>query len=346
MTVHLQSTLEHWINSGKRKFIHAYLLLDGSWQEQLAESIRAKSTHWEPLIGPFGLNKGQSHPRAPIIVDLAQAPEFIPDWLATGFQTKLGIVVFSELKLEALRVSLKRFTSVLTPESSRPAYLRLYDGRALGCFLQTGFATQWDDFFRNISLIAAPSDYSKGWALYRRVPEGLQIEYGFDERPAAPKAFVLKGENKADEPYDAYFPYRKIGKVQYERMNQCSEQALDSDVYDFFSDALPEQAAKIRREDALIQIRRSRAKAITFGYDTEECIFYWSLISLIVGESFYLHNVVSQYLQVVYVPSEAKLEEILKHINLTLKNKKIDRLIKVWTVTYTYADGVQKSVEF
>ena len=166
--------LDYWIDGALEDGLRPYLVLDGSWQTDLAQQVRAQTDGWEPLFGAPGDPKEEAHGRAPLLVDLAIRPEIRRPWIEQGAPDKLVIIIFSMVDIDTLRRSLKRFQMVHLPDHTDPAFLLYFDARVLACFLESGYATQWDDFFRDFTTIVAPSDETEGWVIYAHVESGLQ----------------------------------------------------------------------------------------------------------------------------------------------------------------------------
>jgi len=303
-----------------------YLVLDASWQEDLASGIRATGEDgWEPLMGSPAENKQDAHARTPLLVDLTIHPAVLARWLVEGFPEKLGIIVFSTVAIEELRTSLKRFLSVITPESGKPVYLRFYDARVLYCFLRHGFPEQWQDFFKNIDLIAAPYDYTSSFAVYRL--RGEQLQLGIETEDSLDyRWFKHENQDRAVENYLATFPFREIEQRQYDDMMHCAQVSFYHEIEQFLRKAFPEKTKGVLRKDLIEFIRTQEKTAIKEGFNGENCALYWILMAIICGINFYEEEHMGRYLSIPWFSHEKRLLDILSAANNYEKNYHIQEL--------------------
>jgi hypothetical protein len=313
-------------------------VFDAVWQEDLARQARAAEAGWEPLMGSHGEHRHDAHPGSPLIIDLNALPAVITPWLEEGFPAKLGIVVFSDLPLAGLRASLKRFSSMLVPEFRTPAYFRFYDARVLHCFLTTGFPRQWADFFRDIQAIATPSDLSLGWTVYQLSDDALIIT-SEDTADRPPITRRLKRDDDPASDYDRSFPFRRIGDAQYASILSCTRRGQDREIHDFLLRAFPDDMATVSETDSLMQIAQARETAESQGYDSEDSVFYWAVLSMMAGARFHEADYTANYLQIRYMSAENKLETLIEEANKILQNPHLTELIDVYEAELAYANG-------
>ncbi|KZK95254.1 MULTISPECIES: DUF4123 domain-containing protein [unclassified Pseudovibrio] len=300
-----------------------YLVLDASWQDELAGSIRSKGEDgWEPLMGSSAEKKQDAHYRTPLLVDLKVHPEALTTWLEAGFTEKLGIIVFSSKPIEELRTSLKRFISVITPESGKPVYLRFYDARVLYCFLRHGFPEQWKDFFKGIELIAAPYDYTSSFAIYRLREDVLQVgvetEDGKDYR-----WFTHENKDWAVDNYRATFPFRQIEQRQYDDMMFCAQQSFYHEIEQFLRKAFPKETKDVPHKELIEFIGEAQKHADKQGYNDETCFFYWAVLSFMAGLTFYEMDEVLNVLQDAALTRETQLADIIYFSGVEQNNPKL-----------------------
>ncbi len=305
-----------------------YLVLDTAWQQELATSIRDKGPEgWEPLLGSPGERKQDAHYRTPLLVDLTVHSEALDIWLEEGFPEKLGIVVFSKATIEELRTSLKRFISVFTPESRKLVYLRFYDARVLYCFLRFGFAEQWQDFFKNIELIAAPYDYTTSFAIYRLRDDvlrvGVETQDGKDYR-----WFTHENKDRAVQNYRATFPFREIEQRQFDDMMFCAQQSFYHEIEQFLRKAFPRETKGIQRKDLIEFIGQQDKEASSRGYIGRKCSFYWITMTMICGVDFHEDVHTARYLSIPWYSKQRRIFDILVIANDHLKNPHIAELLK------------------
>ncbi|MGH0004719.1 DUF4123 domain-containing protein [Pseudovibrio ascidiaceicola] len=301
-------------------------MLDASWQEDLASEIRAMGENgWEPLMGSPAEAKQDAHVRTPLLVDLTIHPAVLTSWLKEGFTEKLGILVFSTKAIEELRISLKRFLTVLTPTSGKPVYLRFYDARVLYCFLRLGFPDQWQDFFKNIDLIAAPYDYTSSFAIYRL--RGEQLQLGIETEDGLDYHWH-KHENhdRAVENYRATFPFREIEQRQYDDMMHCAQMSFHHEVEQFLRKAFPEETRVVSRKELLEYIGEQEKIASDKSFNGENCTLYWILMTMVCGVKFYEEEYMGRYLAIPWFSHEKRLLDILAIANNYAKNLHIKEL--------------------
>ncbi|KZK97269.1 MULTISPECIES: DUF4123 domain-containing protein [unclassified Pseudovibrio] len=316
-----------------------YLVLDASWQEDLASEIRATGEDgWEPLMGSPAEAKQDAHARTPLLVDLTVHPAVLTSWLKVGFPEKLGIIVFSTKAIEELRSSLKRFMSVITPESGKPVYLRFYDARVLYCFLRHGFPEQWQDFFKNIDLIAAPYDYTSSFAVYRL--RGEQLQLGIETEDGLDYHWH-KHENhdRAVENYRATFPFREIEQRQYDDMMHCAQISFYHEIEQFLRKAFPKETEELQRKELISFFGEAQKHAGKQGYSDESCFFYWAVLSFMAGAEFYQDQDVQRILSQETMSRETRLELLLFNSGVEIDNEALRDLCDVIECKETYADG-------
>ncbi|QUS59062.1 DUF4123 domain-containing protein [Pseudovibrio brasiliensis] len=303
-----------------------YLVLDASWQEDLASEIRATGENgWEPLMGSPAEDKQDAHARTPLLVDLTIHPAVLSQWLEEGFPEKLGIIVFSTAAIEELRTSLKRFLSVITPESGKPVYLRFYDARVLYCFLRHGFPEQWQDFFKNIDLIAAPYDYTSSFAVYRL--RGEQLQLGIETEDGLDYHWHKhENQDRAVENYRATFPFREIEQRQYDDMMHCAQVSFYHEIEQFLRKAFPKETSGVLRKDLIEFIGAQEKVAINEGFNGENCALYWVLMTMICGTKFYEEEYMGRYLSIPWFSHEKRLLDILAAANGYAENPHIQEL--------------------
>jgi hypothetical protein len=329
MTDMLRSTLDRLIEGMTAVGNTPYLVLDSVWQEDLAMRVRANDDGWEPLMGAYGEHKHDAHMRSPLVIDLARHADVIDPWLAEGFPAKLGIVVFSDLPIEGVRSSLKRFSTMLTPEFRKPTYFRFYDARVLYCFLNTGFPRQWADFLRDVAVIAAPSDLAAGWTVYMRHDEKLRV--GTENPDGNGIEWRDVSRAGADDPnYELGFPFRRLTQTQYESILVCCRRGFHAEIHDFLLKAFPEDAADVSTDEMLGLISRAQDTAERLGYSSENCVFYWAVLTFMAGEGFHTTPNTEKYLEIQYMSPENKLETLIEQTNKTLNNPHLTELIDVY----------------
>ncbi len=316
-----------------------YLVLDTAWQQELATFIRDKGPEgWEPLLGSPGERKQDAHYRTPLLVDLTVHSEALDIWLEEGFPEKLGIVVFSKATIEELRTSLKRFISVFTPESRKLVYLRFYDARVLYCFLRFGFAEQWQDFFKNIELIAAPYDYTTSFAIYRLRDDvlrvGVETQDGKDYR-----WFTHENKDRAVQNYRATFPFREIEQRQFDDMMFCAQQSFYHEIEQFLRKAFPRETKGIQRKDLIEFIGEAQKHADKQGYNDETCFFYWAVLSFMGGLTFYEMDEVAKVLQDSGLTKETQLADIVYFSGIEQSNQNLIELGELVSVEISDKDG-------
>ncbi|WP_150523835.1 DUF4123 domain-containing protein [Roseibium sediminis] len=303
-----------------------YLILDGAWQKEMVQQVRKSEFGWEPLLFAPGEDKNDAHQRSPLLVDLGIHEHILNTWLEDTFKQKLGIVVFSGLELAALRTSLKRFLSILSPETGKPVFLRFYDARTLYCFLRHGFPEQWADFFRDISVIAAPYDYSPGWTVYK--PVGDTLTFGIEKQDRSGWYWrTWQNKDRAVEHYKAAFPFRSLGQAQYDEMKRCTELGFQHEIMDFLVSAFPQQTKFISREELLEFVSENQKIAIQQGFAGEDCEYYWVVLAFMCGIDFYEGTYVSRYLGIPWFSREKRLTDILELHYEQAKNPEITRLL-------------------
>lgn len=333
----LKARLDQWIAAGNNAGVRSYLVLDATWQTELAATVRAEGG-WEPLLGLAGENRDQSHQRSPLIVDLNERPDIADPWLKEGFPARLGLIIFSRLDLGELRTRLKRFTSVMTPESPKPAYFRFYDARTLSCFLATGFTEQWSDFFEGIEMIAAPSDHAEGWSAFRFI--NGELNAGFETDLGADVEWKkLTGEGKQDEHYPAAFPFRRIAEPQYSQILACTRRLFHVEIAKFIAKALPEQVRDVSDGDLTAGIDRAHRRVDQLGHDSEDVVFYWAVLSFLYGDDFDQSPATASWLATEWLDIETKLEMLLMESGKAMNNQMLIDLADTMETRAEFADG-------
>jgi hypothetical protein len=326
-------TLDILIRKLRRENSNAYLVVDAVWQTDLARSVRATASGWEPLIGAFGERRVEAHWHSPLIVDLEIHSEVVDYWLKRALDSKLGIVVFSRLPIEGIRTSLKRFTTVLTPASKSLAYLRFYDARTLYCFLRSGFAEQWQDFFRDITLIAASTDDSSLWTLFQ-LSEGV-LHIGRQGADGMVFHWYRTDESTSRDPdYQAAMPFRRIAHQQYDLILKCARRGFHKEMHNFLVKAFAQETTEIGgRSEILELIQRAHSNAEISGYGTEDCVFRWVVLSFMCGENFYLLSDVERFLQIKYLSNVGKLSRLLSGVNnISYQNADVELLTSPYRI--------------
>lgn len=328
-------TISDWNAHAAAGGLYSYLVIDGSWQEDLVRLARSIADGWEPLMGEPGERKHEAHRRSPLLIDLNQRPEILEPWVADGFKERLGIVIYARFGLQAMRTSLKRFQTVLLPDSAKPSYFRFFDARTLHCFLSTGFPAQWQDFMQGIELIAAPSDFAHGWTAYRLADEGLEAGREADG--------TLSWSNippqGADKSYEAAFPFRRIGEPQYSALMRCADRSFSIEIALFLIEAFPEECRDINKNELLDLVSDARRKGQALGYDTEDAQFYFAVLAFMGGRDFDEKPEAKSFLSYQYFDPATKLEKWLQEVCRIIPNPKLENLVDKTEVTVTYASG-------
>lgn len=207
-----------------------YLLIDGSWQKELALQARdLPDALWEPLMGYDMERKEDIHPRSPLVVDITDQTALLDAWLASDFPQKQGIVVFSKEPIATMRRSLKRFMKVITPDKPKPSLFRFYDPTVLYCFLRSGFSTQWADFFRDMHSLVMMSEFHEDWVHYRFKEDALHLGVT-DPATGNISERVYQGTERDASVYRAYHPWKYLDQAQVDEMAICSEEGLVREV--------------------------------------------------------------------------------------------------------------------
>lgn len=338
-----EAFLTMWIDSYKARGVGSYLALDGSWQQDLVQLVRSRDDGWLPLTGLPQDDKHEAHMRAPLLVDLNVRPDTIPLWLGTGIDERLGLAIFSSLDISDLRLSLKRFQSVMLPDAEAPAFFRYFDGRTFDCFVRTGFPEQWEDFFEGIEGIAAVTDVSVGWTNYVCRNGGVQIG-------------VLNGESMATEWHDMPFeppqddtyaiakPFRTIGAHQYERLMACCKNAFHIEITNFILKAFPEMPECENPDAILAFVAEAEKQAIALEHDTEGAIFLWCVCAFLFGELFFEDPDLESHMKNQNLDIVARLEQLLEAANADMQNPHVLDLIDTQETYLEDVDG--KKVAF
>ncbi|SFR52324.1 DUF4123 domain-containing protein [Litoreibacter janthinus] len=340
-SANLQLALEHWSAGAAADGTHAYLVIDGSWQEDLVKLTRAKPHGWEPLFGQPNLPRDEAHARSPLLIDLAQRPELIPFWIEDGFPRRLGIVVFMAHDLSAARTRLKRFQSVLIPSQDEPAYFRFFDGRTLSCFLSTGFSEQWEDFMSGIDTVAAPTDLTQGWTLYR-MEEGALLR-GIETSPGAEYEWTPIEPQPTDEGYHMAQPFRRIDAPQFEALTACVQRGFYTEITVFIADAFPD-LPRAQEHDNVYQLVVAAAEtARGKGHEEEDEIYYWAVLTFLLGPDFDQEPKVAKHLAKRHLDMAGKLEQLLSILNETIGSPALTELIDTEESHFEYSDGSKLS---
>ncbi len=322
----LVETYQSLCKQGQRVGAKPYLVLDGAWQEELIGKIRGHDEGWEPLMGTPAESKHDAHMRSPLLVDLRMHSFALDEWIVGDFLEKIGIVVFSKAKIDELRRSLKRFLHVATPKNTEPVYFRFFDARTLYCFLHYGYPDQWQDFFRDVSLIAAPYDYSAGWAVYQM--DGEVLRFGVEKQGGRGwKWHTHENKNRAVKHYRASFPFRTIDERQYTDMMRCAELSFCHEIYDFLKRAFPSETRGIKKKELIKFIDECQRTAAECGFQGEDCVFYWTIIASIYGEKFHMGKYAHRYLNIPWFSREKRLRDILARMNHEIGSAHIAQLL-------------------
>lgn len=333
----------HWRDLGAQTGHNTYLVIDGSWQPDVTQTVRQVENGWEPLFGLPNVPKSEAHGRAPLLVDLGRREDALDAWIIEGFKERLGVVVFSPLPIEQMRTSLKRFQFMMIPSQDSPAYFRFYDGRVLDCFLRTGFPAQWQDFFTGIATLAAPTDVSEGWTLYRMKNGALQI--GITETPQDPAVWTeIPPGTDPDDAYLAADPYRRIAEPQFGQLMACVERGFHIEITNFIRRAFPMLPDSAHSESVLEQVAESDRIARELGYDSEQAIYYWAVLSFLLSPGFQENPEIKAHLAQSHLDIETKLEDLLDALNMDLQSPELTDLIDTNEVHLEYADGEKVAV--
>ncbi|SFT50540.1 protein of unknown function [Pseudovibrio denitrificans] len=306
-----------------------YLVLDASWQQELAVSIRNKGTDgWEPLMGSPAEDKQEAHYRTPLLIDLNVHAPFFDDWLAVGFPEKLGIIIFSSASIEDLRTSLKRFISVITPRNAKPVYLRFYDARVLYCFLRHGFPEQWQDFFKNIELIAAPYDYTSSFAIYRFRNQALQ--FGVECKGSSEyRWYIHENKERAVENYRATFPFRQIEQRQYDDMMYCASESLLRETNQLLQE-IKSQDETLKEDLQIHDLRQLVKDAERHECLNEQSKIYFCIAALLFGKDFHTKPEFVDYWKIKYQMREELLAFLIQSYADTSKNSFLSNIVSPW----------------
>ena len=337
---YLRACLDLWLEAARDKAQHAYLLIDGNWQRDLVEMVRSSDDGWEPLFGYPNLPKQEAHLRSPLIVDLFARPEVIEPWLKDGFPARLGMACFSKLPIEEFRTSMKRFQNVHVPAFKEPVYLRFYDGRILNCFLRTGYPEQWQDYLRDIELLMAPTDVSKGWTLYRLSrSQGTLFSASSDDAEETMEWEEVPVTIDETETYLKADPFRTIGPEQYGAIERCARQGFHLEVLRFLEQAFPDVCTPEREKEHLATIAMGHDDFDNKQLPGERAAFYWCILVWMLGLGFDMKPQTARHLANGIHDLETKLEDLFLVMNRELRSQHILQLVDTMETHLEFAGG-------
>ncbi|MCF6445021.1 hypothetical protein [Nereida sp. MMG025] len=182
-----------------------------------------------------------------------------------------------------------------------------------------------------IDTIAAPSDLSPGWTLFRMEQDKLKrgIEGAFGENDA----WEDVAPNVADQTYQAGYPFRPIAHPQYKAMTTCVEHGFYKEIAMFIKSAFPERTVNERRDQILEKVKAAADISRSQGASEESEIYYWAILSYLVGPAFYEEPRVQVFLAQAHLDMAGKLEMLLEELNkidmsatnhIKLQAKKVD----------------------
>ncbi len=324
----LVRTYQSLCKQGQSVGAQPYLVLDGAWQEDLIGKIREHDEGWEPLMGAPAELKHDSYMCSPLLVDLRMHSFAFDEWIVGDFLEKIGIVVFSKAKINELRRSLKRFLHVATPKNTEPVYFRFFDARTLYCFLHYGYPDQWQDFFRDVSLIAAPYDYSAGWAV--RQMDGEVLRFGVEKQGGRGwKWHTHENKNRAVEHYRASFPFRTIDERQYTDMMRCAELSF----YHEIKDKIKKISLDIIDSPASLpfgEIQKLAEKSRQFRAKGEDAVMYFCVLGYLFGNEFYNGELFKEYMKIQYRLPEELYANIIYEYALDVNSNELKALVQPW----------------
>ncbi|MCF6446112.1 DUF4123 domain-containing protein [Nereida sp. MMG025] len=335
-----ENILEAWLDDNRQRGVGSFLALDGSWQSDLVELVRSQDAGWLPLTGLPQDDKHEAHMRAPLLVDLSLRPDVIPIWLRDGVDKRLGLAIFSTLDIAALRISLKRFQSVMLPDNDQPVFFRYFDGRTFDCFMRTGFPEQWADFFDGIEGIAAITDVSVGWTNYVFSNGSLQIGV-LNTTNWVTEWHTLPYEPPEDDTYRIADPFRTIGAHQYARLMDCCRQAFRIEITNFILNAFPDMPDCQNPDAVLAFVAENEKQSIALGHENEDAVFLWCVCAFLFGPLFFEDDELAPFMRNTNIEIVARLEQLLEAANADLDNAKLLDLIDTQETYLEYEDGTK-----
>lgn len=249
--------LTYWLDFVQQAGLRMYLLLDAVWAEDLARTIRSTCEHWEPLEGEPQIDRNEAHPRAPLLVDLTAHRTILRPWVEHCFLARIGVLVVSQLPMDTLRTSLKRFGLVTVEDRPGTVVFRYFDAEVMDAFLHASHAYQRKDFFERLNGLILPNKVGDGWTIYEmRKGRLVQGRSGGADVSWQDVPLELKGPPDILA-YEVSFPFRTLMTAQIEAMDRATRLGFHREIARFIMLAFPSHCAIIEAQDLLELVARA-----------------------------------------------------------------------------------------